>query len=329
MNLDQALYILEVNDPTSVTIDQLARISKRAKKRWHPDRIPLAQQDPKTVQYYQDNFVQVELAVEVLQSFIEGKYHAHQNTSQSYSAPKQESNEEILRRNAPMMQTKLREIFDEIVARKFMFHQEDVILSEGDKIGDLLQLDLSQKMPFFAALSFGYALCISGLMFLIIGFAGLFIKSSLFVGAVGALVFIWLSAQTLVSFIGLLPMSRFWLPPSLSDLMVQIINFPILSLGFLVNGNNLISGLLRIIINGVAFLINIIAVILYQPAILLFGNRVIRRVVRKQAFYANYADWYVKELAHKPLNTLSVDELFKLGDMYTRLSRVETLTNNM
>lgn len=244
------------------------------------------------MQYYQENFVRVEEAIDILRLFIGGRYHTQQNTSDAYSAPKQESSEEILRRNAPMMQTTLREIFAEVVARKFLFHQEDVVLSEGDKVRDLLRLDLSQKMPFYAALSFGYSICMAGLLFLILGFASLFINSTILGGLV-MVTALWGAIQSLVCFMGLLPMSRFWLPQNLSDLMVRIINFPIFTMDSIMNRNNLISALLRIVVFGVAHLFNILALVLYQPAILLFGDRVVRRVVKKQDFYANYTDWYI------------------------------------
>ncbi|WP_337043801.1 J domain-containing protein [Emticicia sp. 17c] len=322
INLDKALDILEVNNPSEVKPEDLKAIAKKAKRRWHPDTIAGMQPSAEKVQEYEENFKLIDEAIAVLQSFMNGSYHNPQSAYKGQPKQAQKSSEEILWEQVPEMQATLRSVFEEVKKRKFMYTEETVVLSEGDTIKDLMNEDLKQEVPYYAVVSYFF----SGYIGFILLLAGLFIG---FVGGptvqniVTFALFVYALFQTLVCLALILPMSRFWLPPAVSDLMVKVTNF---NINFFNNFVYRVGSVWHFIFGFpklLARIFYVVVFVLYQPFILIFGHRVVRRVEKKQAYYANFADWYIQELIHLNRAEFTNDQLFHLGEMYTYLSRVK------
>lgn len=322
MNLDKALDILEVNNPSEVRIDNLKSITRRAKKRWHPDTIAGLNPSAEKIQEYEGNFKLVDEAIFVLESFINGTYHSPQSAFKGKEKPPQKSSEEVLREEAPAMQTTLKSIFDQVKKQKFMYSEDEVVLSEGDKIKDLMNDDLKQDIPFWAVLSYFYSGYI-GFVLLIIGLFLGAIAGEMTQNIISIIIVLYAVFQALVCFLLILPMSRFWLPEKLVEIIqsVSIFNANLFS-NFIFRVGS-IWYFLYAIPRFFARIFYVFVYVLYQPFILIFGNRVVRRVVRKHPYYANYAYWYIEDLINTPASQLSVENLFDLGDVHSNLVKIK------
>jgi hypothetical protein len=321
MNLDKALDILEVNNPNEVKIDELKTISKKAKKRWHPDTIAGLNPSQEKISEYEENFKLVEEAIAILESFIKGNYHNSESAYKGQQKSYQKSSEEILREEAPNMQSILKSVFAEVKKKKYMFSEEEIVLSEGDKVKDLMNQDLKEEVPYFAVVGYFYSGYI-GLILLIFGFllGAVLGETAQKIVAIG--IILYAVFQSLVCLGLILPMSRFWLPLKVSDIMVNVTNF---NVNFFNNFIYRVGSVWHFIFGIPRFFARIFyffIFILYQPFILIFGNKVVRRVVIKQAYYANFADWYIEELMNSKISELTDEKLFHLGDMYSNLSKV-------
>jgi hypothetical protein len=323
MNLDKALDILEVNNPSEVKIEDLKTIAKKAKKRWHPDTIAGLNPSAEKINEFEENFKLVEEAISVLESFIRGEYHNPESAYKGKQKSYQKSSEEILREEAPNMQSTLKSVFNDVKKKKFMFTEEEVVLSEGDKVKDLMNQDLKEEVPYFAVVGYFY----SGYIGLILLIAGLILGA--FLGEsiqkiVAIAITLYALLQTIVCIVLILPMSRFWLPPKLSEIMVNLTNF---NVNFFNNFIYRVGSVWHFIFGIPRFFARIfyfLVFVLYQPFILIFGNKVVRRVVKKQAYYANFADWYIEELINSRVTDLTDEQLFHLGDIYSDLSQVKS-----
>jgi hypothetical protein len=321
MNLDKALDILEVNNPSEIKIDDLKAIGRRAKKRWHPDTIAGLNPSAEKIKEYEENFKLVDEAIFVLETFINGTYHNPQSAFKGKEKPPQKSSEEVLREEAPAMQTTLKSIFEQVKKQKFMYSEVEVVLSEGDKVKDLMSDDLKQDIPFWAVLSYFYSGYI-GFILLVVGFFLGMITGETTQNIISIIIVLYAVFQALVCFLSILPMSRFWLPEKLVEIMrsVLIFNTNLFS-NFLFRVGS-IWHFLYAIPRFFARIFFVFVYVLYQPFILIFGNRVVRRVVKKQAYYANYADWYIETLIHSKSTDLTTEELFDLGEIHKNLIRV-------
>lgn len=205
ISIDETIRILEIADLSSAKLADLPLLRRKAQKRWHPDTIASLRPSEETRKRYEANFRNIDAAIGTLERFIRGD--AVPGAPEGGAPPPQDEPEDVIRRNAPDMQARLRDLW---ASARASLTPVDVVIADGWKIGDLLKQDLDDDMPVRA-----FAGWIGGALPLLM----------LYDSAAGPARYgysmAWYAFPTLLGLIGftlvcatmILPASRFWLPP--------------------------------------------------------------------------------------------------------------------
>ena len=314
ITFDQAIELLEITDISKVTVEEIPRLEKKNKKRWHPDRVAHLK-DSVISQEYTEKFQQIEVACQMVLSYLQGTYQAGETFSQPRQSEHQEP-VEVIRNNAAELQTKLRDLWTTIKEKQYKWTVKEVLLSDGFVLRDLLREDFKEDLAILSIISFFYGLLILGIL---TGIATLI--SPIF----GAIVGIVLIVQSLSCIMGLLPLSRFWLPDILNNIMIVFINF---GLGVyhwaerqVQNSGNVWVGLLvRLPVLFAKLVKYLVLFPLYEIAKLIIGGKVVGVVKQQVNYYADCAEWYIDDLLVKNPSDMTDDELFHLSYIYSELS---------
>lgn len=327
MDLKEALELLEISDVANVRADDLRQIRKRAMRRWHPDRIAHSNPSPELLHQYEDNFKKIDLAITEIEAFVrDGLTTDYRNIRSAHES--QAEPEEIVTRNAPENQATLKETWAQVKAGKFEFHQEDVVLTEGISIRAALDEDLRDKVPEIAlfALSAGFLYLVAGLL------GGSFIAAileALGLAWAGSLVLLgvilaWIMQATCcLAF--LLPLSRFWLPPQLTDFAISFVNRTMRATDSWTDDQDGIGKWVHGILFVFSFLAHwLIAFPLYKIAGLLLQQQNIGRNVVTMDYYGGFNERYIEHLIRTAPDSLSLDELFDLSSAASRFKPFRT-----
>ncbi len=321
ITLERALDILEINNISSIEITDLPKIEKRAKKRWHPDTIAASKPSQETIDKYENNFKEIKQAVSIVQAFLNGDYNTGEKVK--YHTADYKEPEEIIRENANDIQEELKNIWPFVKEKGYKKTIEEVVLSPGDKLKDLLNDDFKDHTSFFSLASFFF----STFLFLILFLIGLLFRDTQFGNGYSFLLYVWYGCQTVACFLGLLPLSRFWLPQSLSEVMVGMINF---GMGIYHWYEDELSDkwYFQILFNVPIIVAKtaeyVILYPIYELAKIFFGEKVVRRVVKKQSYYAGGADWYIEQLIQKEPWAMTNNELFDLSYLHREFADVKS-----
>jgi hypothetical protein len=319
LTFDQAIELLEITDISKIKVEDIPQLEKKMKKRWHPDKI-IHLQDSAITEEYTLKFQQIETACQMVYSYLQGTYQAGEAFTQTSSKVHEEP-EEVIRKNAPDIQTTLKDLWNLIKEKKYKWTVKEVLLSDGFKLKDLLAEDFKEDIAMLSVVSFFYGLVILGLLAAIASAI-----SPVLGGIVG---FIWL-LQALSCVLGFAPLSRFWIKnQQVQDIMFKFINF---GLGIYnwaeVQGQTSTKAwvvlLIRLPIIFAKIIKYIIMLPLYELAKLFVGDKVVGIVKQKVNYYAEAAEWYVDELITKNPNDMTSEELFHLSYLYTELSDVKS-----
>lgn len=317
LNFDQAIELLEITDINIIEVNDIDRIERKMKKRWHPDRVSHLN-NPEITLDYTTKFQQIEIACQMVISYINGTYQAGEAFINSANTENKEP-ETIIIENAPNIQSTIGSLWNLIKDKKYKWKQEEVVLSDGFKLKDLLQEDFKEDISMLSIVSFFYGIILFGILSLI----GNAISPIL-----GTLVGIFWGLQALSCFLGLLPLSRFWLPLSLQNVMIWFINF---GLGIYNWAESESRGsawwvqLLIMIPNLFALAVKYILLFpLNEIAKALLSDKIVGVVTKKVDYYAGAADWYIDELITKDPQEMSGDELFHLSYIYSELSDIKS-----
>ena len=326
LTLENALDILEINDIESVKVEDLPKIEKKAKKRWHPDTIAGVNPSQETIKKYEENFKAIEDAISAVCQFLKGEYKSGEKVKCESNESKYKEPEEIIRKNAKDLQQTLGSVWQIVKDKSYKKTVEEVVLSPGDKLKDLFTADFKDHTSFFSIASFFYSMFLFLFLFLI----GLLFKDTSFGKFYFFVLYTWFILQTLSCFLGLLPLSRLWLPEILSDIMVKLINLG-MRIYHWYQGSELSDKWLFQILFNLPLIVAkaseyIILYPIYEIAKLSFGDKIVRRVVQNQIYYAGGADWYIEALMNKEPNQMTYDELFHLSHFYAELSDVKAKT---
>jgi len=324
IDFGRAIEILEISDINCITDSDWITIRRRAKKRWHPDKILHLKPEPEVVRRYQENFALIEEAITFLKSYIAGDYTTGESTSRQYQQTTHENPEHIIRRNAPEMQETLKKVWGKVKQNRYKFSEEIQVVFSGNLFKDLLKQDLQDDMPFFSISSFFSGWVLVGFLTLIPLFALPKDSSSQKI-VLATLICLWI-VQAVACILGLLPLSRFWLPQKISDGVIYLINVGIRFLAFADQ-----TGLNRIWIIGLYFSLPVIfarvvqAIIitpLYWIVSLIIGNRTFGKIEQRGKYYAGLADWFIEQLIHGNPANFNKDELFALSHAYAELKDI-------
>jgi hypothetical protein len=301
-------------------------LKRKQKKRWHPDTIAGTNPSQETISKYEENFKAIEDAATAIYQFLKGEYQSGEKVKYETKENKYQEPEEIIRQNAKDIQQTLRNVWQTVKEKSYKKTVEEVVLSPGDKLKDLFTADFKDHTSFFAMASFFYSIFLFLFLFLI----GLLFKNTGFGQFYFVVLYIWFTLQTISCFLGLLPLSRLWLPEVVSDIMLKFINFGISIYHWYEVSELSDKWLFQILFNLPIIVAKaaeyIILYPIYEIAKLSFGEKVVRRVVKSQSYYAGGADWYIETLMNKEPNQMTHDELFHLSHFYSELSDVKAKT---
>lgn len=320
LSFDEAIELLEITDIDKIKVEDIPQLEKKIKKRWHPDKVTHLN-DPVITKEYTEKFQRIEEACQLITSFLNGTYQAGEaftSTSQrTYEEP-----EEIIRKNAPDLQQTLRNLWATIKEKKYKREEKEVTLSDGFKLRDMLTEDFKEDIAMLSIVSLFYGIISLGLFALIAGAIN---------PTLGIIVQIIAGLQVLSCILGFLPLSRFWLPPIIQDIMFRFINFGLGVYNWAEEqGQNSdkiwVVLLVRIPVLFAKLVKYIILFPLYELAKAIVGDKIVGVVKRKVDYYADAADWYIEELINTNPNDMSGEELFHLSHLYSELSDVKAKT---
>ena len=314
MSLDLAIEILEITDIGKINIDNLSNIVRKAKKRWHPDKVASLKDDTIS-RKYNDNFKLIDSAAKEVDDFLNGKV-GDEGTDRSESS---EEPVDVIRRNASEMQENISSVWSVVKERRFKFSDEEVLLSDGFSLKDVIESDFEESIAEHSIISFFY-----GGFFLSI-LAVILIAINPLLGFVGSMI---LFSHIASCFLGMMPLSRFWLPEQIENIMLKFINFGLIfykAVFHQLSGKK-ISIWAWFALKAPEFLASLVRWLiifpLYEAAKAFAGDKVVGIVKQNIKCYAGAPEWYVEELISKIPNDMSDDELFDLSYLNTELRNV-------
>jgi hypothetical protein len=320
LTFDKAIELLEITDISKISIEEIPQLEKKSKKRWHPDKVAHLK-DPAITQEYTVNFQQIEGACQMIYSYLQGTYQA--GDAFSFTDKKQtvhKEPEEVIRKNAPDIQTTLKDLWNFIKEKKYKWTVKEVLLSDGFKLKNLLHEDFKEDLAMLSVVSFFYGLIFLGILTAIAGAIN---------PVLGTIVgIVWL-LQALSCILGFAPLSRFWLPQQVTDVMLKFINF---GLGIYnwaeEQGQTSDKGWVVLLIRLPVLFAKLVKYLVLFPlnelAKIFVGDKVVGVVKQNVNYYADAAEWYVDELITKNPNDMTSEELFHLSYLYTELSDVKS-----
>jgi hypothetical protein len=320
LTFDKAIELLEITDINKVRIEDIPQLEKKAKKRWHPDKVTHLNNATITEEYTV-NFQQVETACQMVYSYLQGTYQA--GDAFSFTDKKHtvhEEPEEIIRRNAPDIQATLKNLWAFIKEKKYKWTEKEVVLSDGFKLKELLQEDFKEDISILSIVSLFYGVLFLGILTAI---------GSAISPVLGTIIGVILVLHVLACFLGFAPLSRFWLPLAISDVMIKFINFGLGVYNWAEDqGQNSSKGWVVLLIRIPVLFAKLVKYVVLLPltelANVFVGDRIVGVVKQKVNYYAEAADWYVDELITKNPYDMTGEELFHLSYLYTELGDVKS-----
>lgn len=315
LTFDKAIELLEIADISNISLNDISHISKKAKKRWHPDRIAHLK-DFKITQEYTVKFQQIDDACELILNYLNGSYMAGEAFS-SKTNYYQDEPEEIIRKNANNIQTTLKNLWETIKNTNYRHSIKEVFLSDGYKLKDLLHEDFKEDIAMSSVVSFFYGVILIGILAAI---------GSAINPAFGSLISIFGLLQVISCLLGLLPLSRFWLPQHLQEIMLWFINFGLGVYNWAERESSTAAWWVQLLVaipNLFALAIKYIILFpLTEIAKAIVQDKIVGVVKENVNYYADMAEWYIKDLLNKNPSEMSPDELFHLSYLYSELSDV-------
>ncbi|NLJ06389.1 MAG: hypothetical protein GX437_01835 [Sphingobacteriales bacterium] len=316
LTFDLAIEILEIIDINKVSLDDLPKIVKKAQSRWHPDRISHSK-DENEIKKYTNYFQLIQPASELIVAFLKGEYKAGEKFEQAKEYTYEEP-ADVIRRNASSIQDTLKNIWETVKRTKYKFSVQEVILSDGFKLKDLLNQDFKEDLAGLSVISFLYGVFIFGLLTWI---------GSLISPFLGVLIGIFWGLQALSCLFGFLPLSRFWLPEGVQNFMLWFINVGLKIYNWADRESEYTKWWIELIVQ-IPMIISIaikyiLLFPLYEIAKLIVGDKIVGIVKRNVNYYAGGAEWYIDDLINKNPAEMTEQELFDLSYLYSEFSNVK------
>ncbi len=314
ITLDKILEILEITDLDSVTLEDIPKIKKRASIKWHPDKIEKLDNAELTRKYTQ-NFQSIEPCIELLTRYVKGEYHVEEKVDKSaWESPKDPG--EYLREKASMMQDKLREIWEEVVATGFKLEMKDIIITQGIKVREYLKHELENQIP---------AQCLTSIMMSMYIMIPISLIGFFFPVIISIASFFWV-LQIISCFLAIIPLSAAWMPEDIYKVVWWFVN---IGLGFYETASHQARNNARhsLLFDIPVWIAKIIQGIVFYPLYLIageiWGDKVLGRNTKTVCYYGGVADWYIQELMERDPKTLTDEEILDLSHAYIELRDIE------
>ncbi len=318
---DRAIELLEITDIGSLTSADIDAICKKARHRWHPDRIAHLGDSAATAQYTA-NFQSVEISGQLIRAYLDGDLHAGERFTAAPSTDDREPTE-VIRENAPEMQHALRSVWTSVRACGFKLSSEKLQLSDGFLLRELLQQDLDDDISFLSIVSLAFGLAAFSIATAIAGAIN---------PVAGGIAVLFTTVFVLACVVAAMPLSRFWMPETMTTIVLGFVNIglKIFRTAAPDPQGDTQPGV-RGFITGLPVLVaKLVKWLLIWPlsklAKLLVGDKAVGVVWKTQNYYAGAADWYIDELLSKSQVDLDNDELFHLSHLYSELADAPVLT---
>lgn len=320
LTLQDVQRILEIRNLDDLTDKDITQLRRRAQKRWHPDTIAHTKPSKEQEALYAENFSLINDAVELLRAYLSGDFEAGQQYSEEYQASTPESPAEVIRRNAPTMQDMLTRVQSEVKETHYKVEEASVTLSAGFLVKDMLKSDLDDNILVVCVMSmYGFA-WMSLLPLAAIGIVG---TANEFLAGLLVIPFMLVSfVHQICCILGIIPLSRYWLPAKVVNFIIPWINFGNLFYIFLAIFSNFgciafFMGLPFLIIRAIVTLVKwLIFAPLYAIASIIWGEKRFGVIEQSVRYMAGVADWYVTKLITTEPSELETEELFVLSHLY-------------
>lgn len=318
LTFDKAIELLEITDLTRISINDLPQLEKKSKKRWHPDKVSHLN-NPVITREYTINFQLIEAACQLIYSYLKGSFRAGdpftENKKGRYEEP-----EEIIRKNAPDIQQSIKGIWQAVKKTQYKWTVKEIILSDGFKLKDLMKEDFKEDLAMLSVISFFYG----SLFFMIASVIAVIISP-----VAASIVWILWFIHILACFIGVLPLSRLWLPKFLNTVMIKLVNLGLFFYNWAEQqGRESEKPLLLLFIRLPVLFATIVKYVflfpVYELTKLMLGNKIVGVVKQKVNYYAGAAEWYIDELINKNPGEMTAEELFHLSFLYSEFNTVKS-----
>ena len=243
--------------------------------------------------------------------FLNGNLTAGERVKYSEEKVYKEPHEVILE-NLDSMKERLYSIWPLVKEQKYEYVEEIVELSDGFSLKELLKADFKEDIFSFSVISFIYGIFMFFIFAVIAAFLGPLFQSIVSI--------VWI-AFALSCLLGFLPLSRFWMPEQLRNIVFKFIDFG-LSAHYTLSDSyhwveQLISGLIQLFSTLVKY---IILFPLYEIAKILVKEKRVGIVRKKVSYFGGVAEWYIEDLLKKDRQDFTEQELYDFSSLYNKLS---------
>jgi len=322
LTLKEAIEILEITDLDSLTENDLAKLKKKASKKWHPDKISAMSQDEAVINAYKINFQKIAPALEIIKAYINGEDYTDISSKANIN---RESSVDIIKREIPAIHEFFNQHWAAIQSSGYKKTVEKILLFEGFSVPEILKKDLEYDIPELAIVTM-----LSGTI--IPTFIGAF-----FIGIppVFILIYVFVLVQIFCSAVALFPTGRFWFPQ-----FIQNIIHSVLDLGaYMHNAIGFTADLLpyrfrwpvHLFLRFIQFLgkalQQLIVAPIYSIVGSIFNDKRIGKVEKELTFYAGFTADYIEELLSLPIDRLEEEQVYHVGSVYNALGDFAPVNN--
>ena len=333
IDLHEALFILDIQSINGVKEEDLTSIRRKAQKRWHPDRIAAKNPSQEDIDEYTRNFRNIEAALSLVKAYIRGEYKAgarasgtqakarqresqeqkqkqkqHQDRQKQEKQQKKERTKKEPRVSVSDMQGSVGRAWRKVVAARYKETVTTKVHKAGNSVRNLIRQDLQRHFAIKPLANFivGYAAIIvlyTAISFLIsrrfqIDFTPMAVLIPYF----------------FVFILAILPLSRYWLPNPVKNMV-----WAIERVLFFINTawKNGVFQLLWFLASVIAWPVYILILYpLYYTVMLVLGDKIIGRVEEKTYSYAGFTQEYIQLLVSTPEQDLNQRHIFDLNRAY-------------
>jgi hypothetical protein len=319
MTFDYAVELLEITDIHHGDFEGLPKIIKKAKRRWHPDTISHLK-DQELIAEYTQKFQAVEEAGKLIEAYLNGTFEAGEAYQAEHNSSEYREPEEIIRENATDLQEELKTYFSKAREFQFKWTQQEVLLSDGFKLKELIDEDFKDDVVGKAFMSWSYGLFLI-MIFTVLG--GLISTSISGLGAIIMLIY------TIICMLAAIPLSRIWMPEALSNIVIKVVNFGLGIQEFFLNRAENSGALMQLTVSTPFIISRIFKYLILWPlsevAKLIVGDRVVGVVYQTVEYYAGAAEWYIEALINSNPENMTSEELYHLSYIHGDLQEVKSL----
>ena len=303
------------------------KLEKEARIKWHPDHAPKGK-DQEYTELTQDINEAVELLKTEIGNKTRGIGEKLEKEREEKFTKEQRQQADVLRRSVKRMQEKIQESWSKIKNKIDQLERRDEVIAQGQKWADIID-DEIQHATLTKAVG---AIATYTIIYVPIAlFCGFFLGNS----GIGYLFTELISLIMLVSltscFLGILPLSRYWLPQPIEILMGFFITVGLAIARFLggkgifrpttgTSAKDNTRAFIGVFISAPIFISKVFEMIVLRPIYFLIkkmlGDRGEADFVRSKFYYAGFDITYIDYLLSKPPEEFDTEEILNIQKIF-------------